>query len=400
METKKPGLMLLGVICLALAAGIVGYNLPHTPPDPVIEWTLGKGLTVNGKHVDVDALRLKFEPPGPKKPDGKKKSGDVGDMGPAANLQRNIKRENIVRNCGSSIDGSGLCVPACLETMALSSGYSEMKGFVDHAKSLPGGHWPEKTRKQFDCFVAHKQGFGGVSFQLVIKDAKERGFRLDDIDKAFENHGLVMIAYDGQIPGHYNNHRVCTALIINGYHRGTGLYSCMDTNYPEKTMSIDFDMVKAGTEWYAYFTSLNPPSAPTAYLIVDQDPLQLNGPHMVNVIAKLDEKQKTCPCSPSCDCGSCACHLMKPAAFQSVEQRGGGPKSPELFGIESLVSILKDFKEAIFGSNGKPGLRDDIAGGLKDFNKSLETRLIVVGGVVGCWMLWVGVSLHKLANKA
>lgn len=104
-----------------------------------------------------------------------------------------------------------------------------------------------------------------------------------------------------------------------------------------------------------------------------------------------------CPCSP-CDCGSCACHLVKPAV-QMTEQRGS-PKSPELFGIESLVNILKDFKEAIFGSNGKPGLRDDIAGGLRDFYGTLRTGVIVAGGCVAGWMLWVGASLHKIANKA
>lgn len=77
-----------------------------------------------------------------------------------------------------------------------------------------------------------------------------------------------------------------------------------------------------------------------------------------------------------------------------VTQRGG-PKSPELFGIESLVSILKDFKEAIFGSNGKPGLRDDIAGGLRDFYGTLRTGVIVAGGCIAGWMLWVGASQHR-----
>lgn len=103
-----------------------------------------------------------------------------------------------------------------------------------------------------------------------------------------------------------------------------------------------------------------------------------------------------CPCGDSCACNPC--HCADDIATGTM-QRGGSPKSPELFGIESLVSILRDFKEAIFGKNGQPGLRDDIANGLKDFYSTLRVGVISGVAVAVVWMMWIGINLQRLADK-
>ena len=112
-----------------------------------------------------------------------------------------------------------------------------------------------------------------------------------------------------------------------------------------------------------------------------------------------------CPCGESCNCNPCHCHAAKAISFIDgqddtpvVSQRGG--PQPQILGIESLVAILREFKEAIFGSNGKPGLRDDIAGGLRDFYSEVRTGVIVAGGTLAGFMLWVGINLQRIADKA
>lgn len=92
--------------------------------------------------------------------------------------------------------------------------------------------------------------------------------------------------------------------------------------------------------------------------------------------------------------------VAKPAA-QVIEQRGQPNKPVEAFGIETLVQVLKELKEAFFGNPklGTPGLRDDIAKGLGDFYSTLRTGFIVfVGSTLGLFG-WIALSLHRIAEK-
>ena len=92
--------------------------------------------------------------------------------------------------------------------------------------------------------------------------------------------------------------------------------------------------------------------------------------------------------------------VAKPAA-QSVEQRGQPNKPVEAFGIETLVQVLKELKEAFFGNPklGTPGLRDDIAKGLGDFYATLRTGCVVAGGTLLILVGWIALSLHRIAEK-
>ncbi|HQR06996.1 MAG TPA: hypothetical protein PLN21_09250 [Gemmatales bacterium] len=98
-----------------------------------------------------------------------------------------------------------------------------------------------------------------------------------------------------------------------------------------------------------------------------------------------------CPCNP-CDCTTCSCHL-------AVGQRSKPEPKPEFLGIGDLVSILKEFKEAIFGSANKPGLRDDIKNGLSDWTATLKVAFVGVVAVHFGLFGWIAVSLHQVANK-
>lgn len=91
----------------------------------------------------------------------------------------------------------------------------------------------------------------------------------------------------------------------------------------------------------------------------------------------------------------------KPVAFQVIEQRGRD-KPVEAFGIETLVQVLKELKEAVFGDKktGTPGLRDDIAKGLGDFYSTLRTGFVVFCGSVIALFGWIAISLHRLADNS
>lgn len=83
-------------------------------------------------------------------------------------------------------------------------------------------------------------------------------------------------------------------------------------------------------------------------------------------------------------------------------QRNNQPNKPvEAFGIETLVQVLKELKEAFFGNpkTGTPGLRDDIAKGLGDFYSTLRTGCIVAGGTLLALVGWIALSLHRIAEK-
>jgi len=105
--------------------------------------------------------------------------------------------------------------------------------------------------------------------------------------------------------------------------------------------------------------------------------------------------QDGCLCDP-CDCTSCACHLTKPV-MQKIE---GGPKDDKsLLGIGDLAAVLREFKEAIFGTANKPGLRDDIANGLRDYTRSIAvvTTLVLVAHFA-CFG-FVAYNLHRIAER-
>jgi hypothetical protein len=106
-----------------------------------------------------------------------------------------------------------------------------------------------------------------------------------------------------------------------------------------------------------------------SWILFDQDPLHEHGPHMVNLI-------------------SC------------VTQRDN--RSVEAFGIETLAKVLLELKEAIFGNRdkGTPGLRDDIAKGLGDFYGTLRTGVIVAGGTLVGFMAWVGINVQRIADHS
>jgi hypothetical protein len=102
-----------------------------------------------------------------------------------------------------------------------------------------------------------------------------------------------------------------------------------------------------------------------------------------------------CDCDP-CDCSTCACAM---AAGQRRDDKKPS-NGTEFLGIGDLAQVLKEFKEAIFGTASKPGLRDDIKNGLTDWTNTLKVSVVAfVAGLFGL-LGWIGLSLNKMANKA
>lgn len=105
-----------------------------------------------------------------------------------------------------------------------------------------------------------------------------------------------------------------------------------------------------------------------------------------------------CRCSP-CHCNEVVAIATAPSQFEQQQRNGG--KSVEAFGIETLAAALKELKEAFFGdkSKGTPGLRDDISKGLGDFYGTLRTGVIVAGGTLCGFLIWVGINVQRIADN-
>lgn len=383
-EQNKSLGWIVGLVAGLLIGSIATYLLKPAP-DPDIQWTLGKGLTVNGKAVDLDKLKAKlpniFGPD--KDKGGKKKPGELpaGDLGPAANnVYYNIDPKDVIKN-KVGIDGAGVNVPCCLETIAKYHGYKEVEGFADFTTKRTGGHYPKKTIEQFEDFKAGKT----VMVDLVIVETDK--VKSEMLRSMLDDNGPMMVAYLGKVPYHFGTREVCVGVVLNGFRssKDGDEFTMVEMNFPNELISMPSDQLAKGCMWVAYFV-------PTK------------------------KAETACPCGPSCTCNPCHCHAAKSISFAPSEddtvtpvvgQRGGSPKSPELFGIESLVSILREFKEAIFGTDKQAGLKKDIATGLAEWSGTFKSAAWWTAGIVGAWMAWMGLSsqrtadaLQRLANKA
>lgn len=379
MFEKNPGLkvILYGALVL-LGFGLCWLVKPA--PEPDIQWTLGGGLTINGKVVDPEKLKVKFPLPIPFAPDkdkgGKRKPGDLGagELGPAAGLE--IPAEMVVRNRGGS-DGSGIPVSASLETVAIKQGVWQLAGFTNFCAERPGGQWPEKVNGQLDAYTK-----GTVSLTWgESKDGCWRRFVAEEVKQG----KLPVLMVCAKLQG-YGGNSVAHAVIVTDCSWiipvGDYVLKYVDCNFPGKQF----------VTWAAEL----PDEAQVAIL-------------------PLPTKQDPCPCGDSCACNPCHCHAAKAISFAPSEDdtatpvvgQRGGSKSPELFGIESLVSILREFKEAIFGTDRQPGLKKDISTGLSEWSSTFKSAAWWTAGIVGAWMGWMGISSHRtadalqrLANKA
>lgn len=380
MFEKNSALALILVVCLGLICGFgLGYALKPVP-EPVIEVTV-HGVFVNGKKIDLKSFFI--TPPALPK----KKSGDIGEIAqPAAMLNCPcgdscqcsvcncpitiaqvdekdskqiaayyfpIEQKHIIRNMASTVDGLGINVPCCLETVANCKGFSDLKGFAEFTKARAGGHWTEKIKRQFDEYAIGKQ----FVVSMVIHDFEnsDKSTISTLLPALLKAHGPVVVAYNGSFDEHYNGHTVATAFVVNGHNPEKKTYSFVDPNYPQDRISMAAEKMNKGCNW-----------------IVCLMPAVLPKPRPV-------------------------------ALPQVIEQRGGQPSKPvEAFGIEVLANVLKELKEAIFGDKqrGTPGLRDDIAHGLSDFYSTLRNGVLIAGVATAGWMFWVGWNLHRIANAS
>ena len=428
MNDKNPALKFL----LYGALVLLGFGLCWiTKPDPVIvyEWKATPlkypffELTANVKVVHFpDHIKLPTKDDGK---GGKKKPGDLGagELGPAA-LYFDIDKKHIIRNMAGS-DGLGINVPVCLEIIGRHGGIKEMEGFAEWASKRPGGHYPKKTINQFDDFKIGKQF---VVDLLIVEPGVP--FSTETLCGCLETHGPYMIAYEGRFDDHYSGHLVNTAVIVNGFapSPGNDRFEIIDPNWPRDRIAVPAVKLSAACRWIACLVPVVKADAP-------------------------------CPCGDSCTCNPCHCHAAKATTLQSggeinsvlraimdfafasyewidtdrfkmswsgqkgwvvpgtdsncvftsiawgqddsptgiITQRGG-PKSPELFGIESLVSILREFKEAIFGTDKQAGLKKDIATGLAEWSGTFKSAAWWTAGIVGSWMAWMGISSHRTAD--
>lgn len=113
-----------------------------------------------------------------------------------------------------------------------------------------------------------------------------------------------------------------------------------------------------------------------------------------------------CPCDP-CDCKACSCDRLKAADVSNVEwlpvvyQEPVGQRSrpnEDLLNMSGLAKVLQDFSRQLFGGDGKPGLKDDIAAGLKEWSNTFKMAAITAGLAHFGLLAWIGYSLHRLAE--
>src|ERR1700680_2925153 len=62
-----------------------------------------------------------------------------------------------IKNIGSKIDGSGMCVFTSIEMAALHAGLEQMRGFRNWvAENYAGGGWPDKVDKMLTAYFKAK----------------------------------------------------------------------------------------------------------------------------------------------------------------------------------------------------------------------------------------------------
>lgn len=391
----------LALIVAAIGLLSIGYGacwVTKPAPEPVVEMTL-RGLFVNGKHVDLDKFKipLPITPDKSKRKPGDLPSGDLPKAGPAASAD--FPKDMVVKNRGGS-DGAGIPVSACLETVARKLGIKELDGFTNFSAERPGGQWPEKVTGQIDAYtkgaihVTWAEASGGTWKPYVAAEV--------------ENGNLPVLLLSAKLQGYGGNEVAHSIIVINCRlvpPVGDYVLTYVDCNFPGKQFTTWAGELPNEMTVGTLPIPRKIEASPDGFVLFDQDPLSPY-PHMQNALAVVNRSDKLdCPCGESCACKPCHCHAAKPITFDSeddppmvVGQRGGKPV--EAFGIEALAGILRELKEAVFGTNGKPGLKDDISGGLKDFWGSVKVGFIVAGGVTLTALGWIGLSLQRIADSA
>lgn len=77
--------------------------------------------------------------------------------GPAEGPQVDFPSREWMKNIGSRLDGSGMCVFTSIEMAAIWSGIEEFRGFRDWcAQNYPGGGYPEKVDKLIAAYCNAK----------------------------------------------------------------------------------------------------------------------------------------------------------------------------------------------------------------------------------------------------
>lgn len=335
------GIGLLGLLCIGFYLGAL-LNKPAPIPD---------GIYLNGKALDLrnmtlDEIRKALPnlrmPALPAQPDRKKKDGALGDVGEVAA----ISAELTVRNRGSKVDGAGVPIAASIETVALVQGQHDVAGFTNYSAERPGGQWFEKVDRQLCEYTKE-------SFRLSAAESKGgtwRGF----IDGEIKAGQLPVLCVYAKLEG-YGGNKVAHAVIVTSCRWiepvGDHVLHYADTNYP-------------GRDFIVWAKEL---------------------PDDCDVILLSSTKPKP-----------------RPIALPQVIEQRGRDKPVEAFGIETLVQVLKELKEAVFGDKktGTPGLRDDIAKGLGDFYSTLRTGFVVFCGSVIALFGWIAISLHRLADNS
>lgn len=405
-ESKNRAALIVAAIGL-LSIGYGACWVTKPAPEPDIQWNFRDGLTVNGKRVDLDKLGVKLPLPVLPAPEkGKRKPGDLpsGDLpkaGPAA-FYFDIEQKNVLKNITGS-DGAGINIPVCLEAIARHQGYQELVGFSEWASKRPGGHWPAKTQRQFEEYKTGKT----IPVDLVIVETDKMA--PDTILSLLKAHGPIVAAYEGRFPDHFHGRRVSVGVVLNGYKPAEDgdKFSMIEPNYPLDRISLPTNTLALGCQWIAYFVQNKKTEAtPEGFVLFDQDPLSPY-PHMQNVLAVVNKGDKLdCPCGESCKCKPCHCHAAKPITFNSeddqpmvVGQRGGNGGA-QILGIDTLVAVLQKFHDSFFGTGNRPGVKDDISGGLKEFWGSVKVGFIAAGVTTLVMLGWIGLSLQRIADKA
>lgn len=172
-----------------------------------------------------------------------------------------FRESDIVKNRASKIDGAGLNVNACIETMARMQGIKQLEGFLDWSADFSGGSWPERLGEQLNQYRAKVAYVPSVPLYVHVEGRFSEA--LEFVQKCITS-GPVMISYSGGPKSRYKA-TVWTCVVVLDYSACGDQVCFFDPNFTARgeryqwaSLSDFREQVKGPYERKIWAVTLNP----------------------------------------------------------------------------------------------------------------------------------------------